>query len=470
MTAAPAAASDELAFSSLAGAAALLRAGKVSPVELVRACLGRIESQNSVLNAFVTVTADSALREAHAAEAEMRRGEWRGPLHGIPVAIKDMIDTKGVRTTAASAVYLDRIPEADAAVVSRLRRAGAILLGKLNMQEFAIGGSSVPSHFGPVRNPWDTSRIAGGSSGGSAAAVAAGLCFAALGTDTGGSVRQPAALCGIVGLKPTYGRVSNLGVLPLAPSLDHVGPLTRGVEDCATVLEAIAGYEPRDVSSERRPLKLRPWPRAPARMRIGVPRAFFYDGLHPAVQRAVERALAVLSDLGARIEEVSLEVSADRTVFQAEAYASHAELIAKTPERYLPETLAKLRRGASVDAPSYMRARLSLAQLRRGITDLFAQVDILATPTVPVPAPRLLDYPQTFDEVIAWEASSMLRNTRPFNAFGIPTLTVPCGRTEEDLPIGLQLAAAPWQERRALAAAVAYESATEWHRRHPARV
>ena len=264
--------------------------------------------------------------------------------------------------------------------------------------------------------------------------------------------------------------LGDLGVLPLAPSLDHVGPLTRGVEDCATVLEAIAGYEPRDVSSERRPLKLRPWPRSPARVRIGVPRAFFYDGLHPAVQRAVEQALAVLSDLGARIEEVSLEVSADRTVFQAEAYASHAGLIAKTPDRYLPETLAKLRRGASVDAPAYMRARLGLAQLRRGITDLFAGVDVLATPTVPVPAPRLVDYPRTFDEVLAWEASSMLRNTRPFNAFGIPTVTVPCGRTDEDMPIGLQLAAAPWQERRALAVALAYESATEWHRRHPARV
>jgi aspartyl-tRNA(Asn)/glutamyl-tRNA(Gln) amidotransferase subunit A len=470
MTAAPAVASDELAFSSLAGAAALLRAGKVSPVELVHACLARIESQNPVLNAFVTVTAESALREARAAEAEMRRGEWRGPLHGIPMAIKDMIDTRGVRTTGASAVYLDRIPEADAAVVSRLRRAGAILLGKLNMQEFAIGGSSVPSHFGPVRNPWDPSRIAGGSSGGSAAAVAAGLCFAALGTDTGGSVRQPAALCGIVGLKPTYGRVSNLGVLPLAPSLDHVGPLTRGVEDCAMVLDAIAGYEPRDVSSERRPLKLRPWPRSPARVRIGVPRAFFYDDLHPAVQRALEKALAVLSALGARIEEVSLEVSADRTVFQAEAYASHAGLIAKTPDRYLPETLAKLRRGASVDAPAYMGARLGLAQLRRDITDLFARVDVLATPTVPVPAPRLVDYPQTLDEVLAWEASSMLRNTRPFNAFGIPAVSVPCGRTDEDLPIGLQFAAAPWQERRALAVALAYESATDWHRRHPSRV
>jgi aspartyl-tRNA(Asn)/glutamyl-tRNA(Gln) amidotransferase subunit A len=460
----------ELAFSSLTGAAALLRAGKVSPVELVRECLGRIEAENPVLNAFITVTAESALLQAHDAEAEMRRGQWRGPLHGIPVAIKDMIDTAGVRTTGASAVYLDRIPGADAAVVSRLRGAGAILLGKLNMQEFAIGGSSVPSHFGPVRNPWDTSRIAGGSSGGSAAAVAAGLCFAALGTDTGGSVRQPAALCGVVGLKPTYGRVSNLGVLPLAPSLDHVGPLTRNVADCAAVLEAIAGYERRDTSSERRPLKLRPWPGSAARARIGVPRAFFYEGLQPAVHRAVEAALATLSDLGARIEEVPLEVSTDRTVFQAEAYASHAVLMAENPGCYLPETLAKLRRGASVDTPAYVRARLDLAQLRRGIAEMFTRIDVLATPTVPVPAPRLRDYPHTFDEVLAWEAGTMLRNTRPFNGLGIPTLTVPCGRTDEDLPIGLQFAAGPWQERRALAIALAYESATAWHARHPARV
>jgi aspartyl-tRNA(Asn)/glutamyl-tRNA(Gln) amidotransferase subunit A len=470
MTAAGASAADELAFSSLTGAAALLRAGKVSPVELVSACLARIESQNPVLNAFVTVTGESALRAARAAETEMRRGKWRGPLHGIPVAIKDMIDTRGVRTTGASAVYLDRIPGADAAVVSRLKRAGAILLGKLNMQEFAIGGSSVPSHFGPVRNPWDASRIAGGSSGGSAAAVAAGLCFAALGTDTGGSVRQPAALCGVVGLKPSYGRVSNLGVLPLAPSLDHVGPLTRNVEDCATVLEAIAGYERSDISSERRPLKLRPWPSSAAHVRIGVPRDFFREGLHPAVGRALEAALETLSDLGARIEEVPFEVSTDRTVFQAEAYASHAELIAGSAERYLPETLAKLRRGASVDAPAYMRARLALAQLRRGIGTMFTRIDVLATPTVPVPAPRLLDYPQTFDEVIAWEAASMLRNTRPFNGLGIPAVTVPCGRTDEDLPIGLQLAAGPWQERQALALAHAYESATAWHTRHPPSV
>jgi aspartyl-tRNA(Asn)/glutamyl-tRNA(Gln) amidotransferase subunit A len=467
MNADSASTADELAFSSVSGAAALLRAGKISPVDLVHACLGRIEAHNPVLNAFITVTAESALQEASDAQAEMRRGKWRGPLHGIPVAVKDMIDTRGVRTTGASAVYRDRIPDADAAVVSRLRRAGAILLGKLNMQELAIGGSSVPSHFGPVRNPWDTSRIAGGSSGGSAAAVAAGLCFAALGTDTGGSVRQPAALCGVVGLKPTYGRVSNLGVLPLAPSLDHVGPLTRNVADCATVLEAIAGYERRDVSSERRPLKLRPWPSSQAGVRIGVPRAFFYDGLHPAVHGALEAALAALSALGARIEEVTLEVSIDRTVFQAEAYASHAELIADRADRFLPETLAKLRRGASVDTLAYMRGRLALAQLRRGIAEMFTRIDVLVTPTVPVPAPRLGDYPQTFDEVVAWEAGSMLRNTRPFNALGIPTISVPCGRTPEGLPIGLQFAAGPWQERRALGLALAYEAATTWCKRHP---
>jgi aspartyl-tRNA(Asn)/glutamyl-tRNA(Gln) amidotransferase subunit A len=312
--------------------------------------------------------------------------------------------------------------------------------------------------------------MAGGSSGGSAAAVAAGLCFAALGTDTGGSVRQPAALCGVVGLKPTYGRVSNLGVLPLAPSLDHVGVLTRDVEDCAAVLEAIAGYERHDVSSERRPLKLRPWPSSAAHLRIGVPRAFFYENLHPAVDQAVEAALAVLSELGAHIVEVPLEVSIDRTVFQAEAYASHAELIAATPGHYLPETLAKLRRGASVETPSYMRARLQLAQLRREIGKPFSDIDVLVTPTVPVPAPRLLDYPRTFDEVLAWEAASMLRNTRPFNGFGIPAVSVPCGHTDEGLPIGLQFAAGPWQERRALALALAYESATAWHMRHPVGV
>ena len=462
-----AAALDELAFWSLTDAAARVRSREISPVDLVRACLDRIDRRNRELNAFITVTAESALREARIAEAEIGRGQWRGPLHGIPVALKDMIDTAGVRTTAASELFLDRVPDQDAAVVSRLRRSGAVVIGKLNMQEFAYGGSSVPSHFGPVRNPWDPRCIAGGSSGGSAAAVAAGLCFAALGTDTGGSIRQPAALCGVVGMKPTFGRVSNLGVIPLAPSLDHAGPVTRTVEDCAAVLESISGYERRDPSSERRP-KLRPWPTASAGMRVGVPREFFYDGLDPAVRGALEAAISVLRALGATVREVPLAVSTDRTVFRAEAYASHAVSIAKSPERYLPETLAKLRLGAQIDAATYIVARRRLAELRRGIGAVFATVDVLLTPTVPVPAPRLSEYPPTFDAVLDWEASSILRNTRPFNQMGIPALSVPCGRTAEGLPIGMQIAAAPWQERRALTLALAYESATQWHTSHPA--
>lgn len=462
-----AAAAEELAFLSIAAAAALVKTARVSPVELTHACLARIETHNPRLNAFITVTADSALREARAAEGEIRRGAWRGPLHGLPIALKDMIDTAGVRTTAASAQFEERIAQTDAAVVARLRRAGAVLLGKLNMQECAYGGSSVPSRFGPTRNPWDEARIAGGSSGGSAAAVAAGLCFAALGTDTGGSVRQPAAFCGIVGLKPTYGRVSNLGVLPLAPSLDHVGPLTRTVQDCALVLESISGYEARDISSEDRPLDLRPRPEAPE-LRIGVPRDFFFEGLDPAVQAAVSEALETLRRLGARIVETRLDVSTDRTVFRAEAFASHAEHIARAPERYLPETLAKLRLGEDIEARAYILARRQLAELRRGIGERFADIDVLVTPTAPVAAPRISDYPQSIDEVLMLEASSLLRNTRPFNALAIPAISVPCGRTDTGLPIGLQIAAAPWQERQALALALAYESATGWHRRRPA--
>jgi aspartyl-tRNA(Asn)/glutamyl-tRNA(Gln) amidotransferase subunit A len=447
---------DELCFLSLQGASDLVRTKKVSPVELTRGCLDRIEQLNPSLNAFITVTADSALLEARAAESEVQRGEWRGPLHGIPIALKDMIDTAGIRTTAASALFKDRIPATDAAVVSRLRRAGAVLLGKLNMQEFAYGGTSVPSCFGPTRNPWDLSRIAGGSSGGSAAAVAAGLCFGALGTDTGGSIREPAAFCGVVGMKPTYGRVSLRGVIPLASSLDHVGPITRTVEDCAILLQAIAGYDPADVSSEDRPVELEA--RALETLRVGIVRDFFFDSLEPAIQAAVADALAVLSALGAELSDVPLEVSTDRTVFRAEAFAYHAEHIAKTPDRYLPETLAKLRLGEKIDVPTYVSARRRLSELRRSMSEIFSTIDVLITPTAPVLAPRLADYPTTFEGVLALEGSSILRNTRPFNTFGIPALTVPCGRS--GLPIGLQIAAAPWREQRALEVAQAYQSAT----------
>jgi aspartyl-tRNA(Asn)/glutamyl-tRNA(Gln) amidotransferase subunit A len=468
---------SDIVFLTLREAAALVESRKISPVELTRACLARIERLNPSLNAFITVTADRAMEDARAAETEIARGSRRGPLHGIPIALKDMIDTAGVRTTAASALFEHRVPAEDAEVTVRLKRAGAVLLGKLNMQEFAYGGTSVPSRFGPVRNPHDLEHMAGGSSGGSAAAVAAGLCFAALGTDTGGSIREPAAFCGVVGMKPTYGLVSNRGVIPLAASLDHVGPLARTVEDCATVLEAIAGYDPRDISSEHAPAQI-PGGASPDTglaaedlegMRIGIPREFYFDQLDPEVRTAVDRALELLSRLGARLEEIKLPVSTDRTVFCAEAFAAHAEHIARTPDLYLPETLAKLELGATIDAPAYIAAARALREQRRAMAEIFAGVDAIVTPTAPLPAPRIADYPGAFDQVLALEASRVLRNTRPFNKYAIPALTVPCGRTPGGLPIGLHVAAAAWRDRQALALARVYEAAADW-RPHKARV
>ncbi len=457
---------NELAFLSVAEASALVKRKKLSPVELTQACLARIETFNTSLNAFITVTAESALAEARRAESEVQHGRWLGPLHGIPIALKDLIDTAGVRTTGASALFKDRVPTQDASVVQRLKKAGAILLGKLNMQELAYGGTSVPSFYGRVSNPWDLERIAGGSSGGSAAAVAAGLCYAALGSDTGGSVREPAALCGIVGLKPTYGRVSNRGVLPLSWSLDHIGPMTRTVLDSAILLQTIAGYDPDDIASENRPVDQYLDSKAvdPGQPRIGVPRELFYAQLDPDVQEALEKALTVLVAAGVEITDVPLELSKDRMVFRAEAYATQAENIAKTPELYLPETLAKFKTGAGIDAPSYIQARRDLARLRRSVLSVFSSVDFLVTPTTPVTAPKASDYPGSADAALALDGL-LLRNARPFNMSGLPTISVPCGLSRTRLPIGLQISAAPWQEQRLLSVARAFEAATDWHTR-----
>lgn len=459
---------DELAFLGIQRASALVQSKKVSPVELVRACLARIEAFDPALNAFITLTADAALAQARLAESELQCGRWHGPLHGIPVALKDMIDTAGLRTTGGSALFKERIPQQDAAVVTRLTDAGAIVLGKLNTQEFAYGGTSVPSHYGPVSNPWDLERIAGGSSGGSAAAVAAGLCYAALGTDTGGSVREPAAFCGVTGLKATYGRISNHGVIPLSPSLDHIGTITRSVADSGLMLQAIAGYDPNDIVSQDR--RAGDYGEALStsrrRLRIGVPREFFYADVHSEIQAAIDRALGLFIAMGDECRDVALDVSTDRTVFRAEAFAYHAEYIARTPELYLPETLAKLRLGEAIDAPSYIRARRDLEQLRRSTLEVFSSIDVLVTPTTPVPAPRRSDYPSTFDGVLALEAL-ILRNTRPFNMFGLPAITVPCGLTTEGMPIGLQIAGPPWEELRTLRLAQAFQEATDWHTCRP---
>src|SRR5208337_4500473 len=283
-----------------------LRRKEVSPLELTRACLDRIEKQNPTLNAFITVMAESALAEAKAAEIEISRGEWRGPLHGIPIALKDLIDTAGTRTTAASKLCQSRVPTEDAEVVRRLREAGAVMVGKNNLHEFAYGGSSLVSFFGDVHNPRSAAHVAGGSSGGSAAAVAAGMAYAAIGTDTAGSVREPAALCGCVGLKATYGRVSSRGVIPLSASLDHVGSIAASVEDGAIVLQAIAGYDSADITSENVPdadysAALLESART---LRVGVPREYFYDDLDPEVASAIEDALRVLASLVAEVKEV----------------------------------------------------------------------------------------------------------------------------------------------------------------------
>ena len=446
-----------------------LRAREVSPVELTNNCLAAIQNLNPVLNAFVTVTAESALLEARAAEIEIQAGKYRGPLHGIPMGLKDLIDTASVPTTAASALFKDRVPATDAEVVRRLKLAGAVLLGKQNLHECAYGGSSLISHFGIAHNPWDPASIAGGSSGGSAAAVAAGMCFAAVASDTAGSIREPAALCGVVGLKPTYGRVSLRGVIPLSLSLDHVGPLARSVADAALVLGAIAGYDPNDPACVDKvvddyatalPEKAKP-------VRIGVPRSFFYRDLDPQVASALDSALGLLETFAAEVREVELQVPTDRTLQHAESYAYHAEFVARSPELYHPETLRRIRRGEATSPAEVANCRLELEQVRRDISQVFEQVDLLVTPTTAVTAPTISDL-EADPEQLRERELVLLRNTRPFNVWGLPAISLPCGFNKAGLPIGMQIAGPHWQERRVLELAFAYEQATEWHKWQPA--
>jgi aspartyl-tRNA(Asn)/glutamyl-tRNA(Gln) amidotransferase subunit A len=446
-----------------------LRKRNLSPVELTLDCLSRIEKLDGTLNSFIAVTGESALAQARTAEAEIQHGVWRGPLHGIPLGLKDIIDAAGVRTTAASALFKDRIPNEDAEVVRRLKNAGAVILGKQNLHEFAYGGSSVVSYYGAVHNPWNPECITGGSSGGSAAAVAARLCVGAIGTDTAGSVREPAALCGVVGIKPTYGRVSTRGVIPLSPSLDHVGPITRSVSDAAVMLQAIAGYDPLDPASVDLPVpdyvaslreKLQPFT-------IGIPRAYFYSDLDPEVAAAVEQALLVLQLLGGRLQDVEPAVPTDRTLQSAESYAYHAEFVASSPELYQPETLRRIRSGEKVTAAEITEKRRELAETRRDVaSSIFRDVDVLVTPTMSVPAPNLNELMNNPDLLRPRELL-LLRNTRPANVWGLPAISVPCGFTRSGLPIGLQIIGRPWEETAVLQLAYADEQATEWHKREP---
>jgi Asp-tRNA(Asn)/Glu-tRNA(Gln) amidotransferase A subunit family amidase len=413
---------------------------KISPVELTRACLKKIEELNPVLNAFITVTADQALAQARTAETEILRGEWRGPLHGIPLGLKDLIDTAGTLTTAASQLYETRVPTQSAGVVLRLEQAGAIFLGKQNLHEFAYGGSSMISAYGEVHNPWNPGYIAGGSSGGSAAAVSAELGYGAIGTDTAGSIREPAALCGVVGLKPTYGRVSVRGVIPLSESLDHVGPIAGNVADATVLLRAIAdgnGLPPEDF--------LDAWTRATTRLRVGIPRSFFYDELHPEIAEAVEKSLTAIASIGTEIREIELFPDNDRTVQAAESYAFHAEAVARTPELYQPETLRRIHSGEKISQEDYRRKRAELEEERKKIRSIFEMVDVVVTPTTPIPAPKISELKENPDLLRPRELV-LLRNTRPFNVWGVPTISIPCGLTGHGLPIGLQIAGPPGRE------------------------
>ena len=454
---------------SLADAARLVRRKKISPVELTQACLSRIEKLNPRLNAFITVNADSALAAARSAEADINRDAWKGPLHGIPVAVKDLLDTAGVRTTAGSALFKDRVPQQDAEVVRRLKAAGAVLLGKLNMHEFAFGGSSAFSYFGAVRNPWNIAYSPGGSSGGSAAAVAAQLCYAAIGSDTGGSIREPASYCGIVGLKPTYGLVSTRGVVPLSWSLDHIGPMCRTVEDAALLLQPIAGYDPLDTNSIEAaiPDYAKAMQRKVSTLRLGIPRAVFYETLDPEIEQAVNEALRVLGRLTASTREVELPAYKTLPVVGAEAYAFHAPYFTKTPELYQPMTRQRLERGAQVTAAAYIEGRRELDRLRRAVGSVFSTVDLLITPTTPILPATIQEAADSPNVPAAGGVAPSLRNTQPFDVYGLPSISVPCGFSRGGLPIGLEISGPRLGEPVVLALAQAYEQATEWRRRRP---
>src|SRR5215831_7044119 len=411
---------NDLTFLSLTELSELIRSRKVSPVEVTRNILERIERLHPASNAYITVTRDVAMKSAQEAESEIQQKKWRGLLHGVPLAVKDLFDTAGIKTTAGSAVFKDRVPEQDAEVIRKLKAAGAVLVGKTNMHEFAFGGSSLVTYFGGVHNPWDLGRIAGGSSGGSAAAVAAGLCYGTLGSDTAGSIRNPAAYCGIVGHKPTYGLVSMRGVIPLSWTLDHVGPMTRCVADTALILQAISGYDSEDITSVRMDV---PDYTSALRMRmkglrVGVARDFFFEGLDKDIETATENALRALEKWTANIFEVKIAARSQEevraVVRAAEAYTYHADMLAKTPELYQPETLARLRPGANVGIADYIHRRQQIESTRRTIGEIFRTVDVIVTPTCPVGPPLISEFSGERNGSADFNRRN-IHNSSPFN-------------------------------------------------------
>ena len=459
---------NQLPLLELAEASQAVQKKEVSPVDLTQACLKEIARRDPELNAFITVTAESALAEARKAEAEITRGEWKGPLHGIPLAVKDLAETAGIKTTAASAVLKDYVPTADAEVIRRLKAAGAVLLGKLNLHEFAYGGSGIIGHFGVARNPWNTAHITGGSSSGSAAAVASGLCYGAIGTDTAGSIRLPAAFCGITGHKPTYGLVSTRGVIALSWSFDHVGPMARTAADAALMLQAIAHYDAEDINCQKFPPVYYPSAiEEPVKsLRLAVARDFWKDA-DSEVALAVDAAIKELAKLTAGIQEIDLSTEVDRTIVASESFAYHQKYLPQHEAEYHPETLRRIRNGANITAAQHIHAHRELLHQRRQILHLFEKIDLILTPTTPVLAPSIAELEAAPDQLRSKELL-MLRNTRPFNVYGLPTVSLNCGFSKSGLPIGLQISGAPGADGVVLALAHAYQKQTDWHKKKPA--
>jgi len=460
---------DQLTGLTITEAARAFRTRELSPVELTRACLRRIEALDGKLNAFVTVLPERALAEAQQAEDRLAAGRARGPLDGIPFALKDLFETAGIRTTAGAKILADYVPQRDAACVRRLNEAGVVLLGKLNMHEWAYGATTAVSHFGPCHNPWDLDRITGGSSGGSAAALAASLCLGSLGSDTGGSIRMPASLSGVVGLKPTYGRVSKRGVIPLAESLDTAGPMARSVEDAALILQAIAGADPDDPTTSDRPVPdYAAALKGDARgLRVGVPRQDAFPNATEDVVRGIEDALRTLAGLGAILVDVSAPWLLEAAVIWPkiagpEAAYYHRQNLEQRPQDIAEPVRNRLLAGRNVLAVDYLRGLETQRRIKDEVARLFEEIDLLVTPATPTTATLIAD-----ELAATGRESHIHRFTAPFNITGQPAISLPCGFDRQGLPIGLQIIGRTWEEETVLLAAHAYEQATDWHRRQP---
>jgi aspartyl-tRNA(Asn)/glutamyl-tRNA(Gln) amidotransferase subunit A len=447
-----------------------LRAGALSASELTDTCLQAIEQLNPEINAFITVANKETGKQGN------KNGQGRDlstsahvSLSGIPIAIKDLYETAGIRTTAGTTFFKDYIPENDSAVVEKLKAVGAFIAGKTNTHEVALGVTGVNPHYGAVHNPWDLARITGGSSSGSAAAVAAGMVLGAMGTDTGGSIRIPASLCGIVGLKPTYGRVSLRGVFPLSWNLDHAGPLTKTVKDAAILLQVIAGYDELDPASVNIPVAdyLSDIEGGVKGRRIAILTGEYAWGSEPEVSDAVRIAGLVLQSLGAQVEPVEMNFLRDAalangTMVQADGAAFHHERLTKNPQGFGNDVCQRLQTGAKLTSTEYSLARRTQVEMHRKMEKFFEQYDLLLTPTTPIPA-LLIEGNDAIEQ-----ARRLTRFTAPFNLTGLPALSIPCGFTPAGLPIGLQIVGAPWSETKVLQAGHAFEQATDWHKRKPA--